>query len=145
MTCVRACGRIHELALPWATPPLTLNSRMHWTARARVVAEVRQTVGWVARAHRIGRHETVRVGLIYTPATRRRRDSDNLAATYKPCVDGLVDAGVVVDDDDLHVVRCWPEIRPPDPSRAGLVLTVAPGRGASPPWHLPSEPERPRS
>ena len=50
----------------------------------------------------------------------------NLTATYKPCVDGLVDAHVVVDDDDLHVQRDWPEIRPVDPARAGLILTVEP-------------------
>lgn len=116
--------RVHELTLPWSTPPLSLNDRQHWSARARTVAEVRETVAWLARAHRIGRHDRIRVGLIYVPACRRVRDSDNLAATYKPCVDGLVDAGVVVDDDDLHVQRAWPEIRPVDPARAGLTLIV---------------------
>ena len=124
----------YELVLPWRTPPLSLNDRHSWPVRARKVAEVRQTTGWLARAARIGVHERIRVQLLYVPAVHRTRDSDNLVATMKPAVDGLVDAGVVADDNDQHVVRGWPEIRAVDPSRAGLVLLVEPltgaGRGA---------------
>lgn len=83
-------------------------------------------MAWLAKVAHIGAHKRVRVTLVYTPATRRTRDSDNLVGTMKPCVDGLVDAGVVADDDDGHVERGWPVIRPADRAAAGLVLLVAP-------------------
>lgn len=119
----------YELPLPWSRPPLSLNQRMHHHARARVVAEVRRTAGWLAKAARIGHHHRVKVELIYTPATRRRRDADNLVAALKPLVDGLVDAGVVADDDDEHVERAMPIITVPDPRCAArLVLVVEPLR-----------------
>lgn len=35
--------------------------------------------------------------------TRRRRDAANMIAMMKPAVDGLVDAGLLVDDDIEHL------------------------------------------
>jgi hypothetical protein len=97
---------------------------MHHHARARVVADVRHTAGWLARAARIPRADRVRVELRYTPRTRRTRDADNLVALLKPLVDGLVDAGVVADDDDEHVERLMPVIAAPNRNAVPLVLVV---------------------
>jgi Holliday junction resolvase RusA-like endonuclease len=33
----------------------------------------------------------------------RRRDRDNLLASFKPGVDAIVDAGLVLDDDSEHL------------------------------------------
>lgn len=114
----------YELVMPWRTPPLSLNQRMHHYARARVVRDVRDTAGWLARAARIPRAERVRVELRYTPRARRRRDADNLVALLKPLVDALVDAGVVADDDDEHVERTMPVITAPSRTAVPLVLVV---------------------
>lgn len=38
-------------------------------------------------------------------ATRRRRDQDNAMAMLKPAYDGIVDAGLVRDDDYEHLKR----------------------------------------
>lgn len=38
-------------------------------------------------------------------AAKRRRDQDNAMAMLKPAYDGLVDAGLVVDDDFDHLKR----------------------------------------
>lgn len=118
----------HVIELPWSKPPLSMNDRDHWAKKAKKVRNVRQTTAWLAKAANLGRHELVRVQLHYRPATRRNRDSDNIAATYKPCVDGVcLDAGLVADDTDEHVVRGWPTIHAPikgEPGRMWLVVEV---------------------
>ncbi len=99
------------LYLPYDRPPLTLNQR--WPSRQAkdsAVAEVRRSVGWVARAARIGRHDHVTVELHYRPGRAGIRDVDNLVATLKPACDGLVDAGLVVDDDPAHMTKLMPVI-----------------------------------
>jgi len=42
-------------------------------------------------------------------ATKRRRDTDNYTAMLKPAYDGLVDAGLLVDDDYEHLKREEPK------------------------------------
>ena len=59
------------------------------------------------------RIETTPWGLIeVTPeffhATKRRRDTDNAMTSLKPAYDGLVDAGLVEDDDPEHMRRMSP-------------------------------------
>lgn len=44
-----------------------------------------------------------RVTALFCYTDRRRRDPDNAAASLKPVMDGLVAAGVLVDDDFRHV------------------------------------------
>ena len=41
---------------------------------------------------------------------KRRRDAHNLMPTLKACIDGFVDAGVLPDDSDAHLVG--PDLRP---------------------------------
>jgi len=101
------------LRLPYVRPPLTLNQRLHWQAKRRLVANVRAAVRVLARSARIPALQRVEVELHYVPPDHRRRDGDNLTATSKPAVDGLVDAGVVPDDDPAHVVHLMPVIDPP--------------------------------
>lgn len=116
---------VYEINLGWGKPPLNMNDRHHWARKARLVAEVRETAGWAVRAANIGRHQRVKIELHYQPRTVRGRDSDNLAATYKPCVDACVDAGVIPDDTDEFVSRDWPTIHPAAASgRVWLVVTV---------------------
>jgi crossover junction endodeoxyribonuclease RusA len=44
-------------------------------------------------------------------ADKRRREVSNYFPTFKACIDGFVDAGVLADDSDAHVIG-------PDPRRA---------------------------
>lgn len=112
------------LRLPWATPPLTLNGRMHWATKARVTAEVRAAVNVLARVARIPLLNHVHVRLHYVPRDGRRRDQDNIVATLKPCLDGLVDARVIPDDTPQHLTWSPPVIDPPDPKDPHLYLTI---------------------
>lgn len=123
---------MHELDLPWPAPPLNLNDRRGRHDHASLVRAVRQDVGTIAQAARMGRHKRVRVTLHYRPgvvmgqkAVRRRRDEDNLQATAKPCCDALVDAGLVPDDIPEHMVKPSPVIHPIVPgARARVWLVV---------------------
>lgn len=114
----------YRLDLPWETPPLNLNDRHSKIVEARRIAAVRRDVGWVAKAARMGTHDRVQVTLNYRPLRSGRRDADNLVATLKPCCDGLVDAGLVVDDIPQHMVKAMPVIHEPDGIRRNLWLDI---------------------
>nr|DAI86618.1 MAG TPA: Endodeoxyribonuclease RusA [Caudoviricetes sp.] len=89
-----------DLKLPWAKPPLSLNDREHWAPRAKKQKAVREASALLARQAGIPRLGTAKVRLVWLVSDRRRRDRENITATLKPAIDGLVDAGVVEDD-------CW--------------------------------------
>lgn len=104
----------HTLWLPYATPPLTANQRLHWAAKARTTADVRRTAMLLARAAKLPQgFEHVTIELHYTPRDRRRRDASNLMPTQKAVVDGLVDAGLVPDDTPEYVTETIPTIDSP--------------------------------
>jgi hypothetical protein len=121
------------IPLSYLKPPLSLNGREHHMVRWRVGKEISGEV--LARCQHAKLPKAipyVAVTLHYLPASARRRDEDNLVATLKPCVDGLVAYGLVADDDSEHVTsrvvigkpgqgayigrqfyRCWLEISEP--------------------------------
>ena len=102
----------YEIDVPlWkGKPPLTMNQRLHWRQRAERTRVTRHAVGIRAVALHLAPADHVSVQLHYASGDNRRRDTDNLVATLKPCVDGLVDAGLVVDDDPAHVTTIMPTI-----------------------------------
>jgi len=82
-------------------------------------AKAAQTKVWRAAAYsaiRIQGDAPILEGLVRITATvhiadKRRREVSNLFPTFKACIDGFVDAGILADDSDAHVVG-------PDPRRA---------------------------
>lgn len=92
--------------------PLAANDHWHWRTLAGHAAAIRAGVAWNAKNVGIPHCDHISVGLHYAPGDNRRRDPSNLMATQKPAVDGLVDAGVVEDDDPLHVTEHMPVIHP---------------------------------
>jgi crossover junction endodeoxyribonuclease RusA len=110
-------SRSWTIRLPWTAPPASANDRDHWRVKAKKVAEIRETAergllstttSWLACNH-------IRVGLLYVPRDRRRRDPDNLVVPlFKALVDGIVDAGIVPDDTPRYVTREFPVIAEPD-------------------------------
>jgi len=61
-------------------------------------------------APRLGLDGLVRITATVHITDKRRREVSNLFPTFKACIDGFVDAGVLADDSDAHVVG-------PDPRR----------------------------
>lgn len=112
-----------EITLPWTKPPLTLNQRhKHWSIPARWTETLRATACLLARQARIPAMAACTVTLVYHPVDRRRRDEDNIYPTLKALADGIVDAGVVLDDTPNYMGKACliGEIRRP----AQLVLVV---------------------
>ena len=115
----------HEIELPLhkGKPPLTLNQRLHWYEKARRTSLIRNAAAWSAKALNLGTCEHISVTLHYATGDERRRDADNLVATMKPAVDGLVDARIVIDDDPTHVTTIMPTIHN-GPGKRRLWITI---------------------
>lgn len=100
--------------LPWATPPLSMNDRMHWATKARITAGIRRDTHMLADDSQLPRGlDHVTVALHYRPRDRRRRDADNLVPILKACCDGLTDYGLVPDDTPELMHKHMPVIEEP--------------------------------
>lgn len=62
-----------------------------------------------------------RLNLTFIFPEHRRRDRDNLLASFKPGLDGIVDAGLLLDDDAEHLEIGKVDILV-DPDRAPLTI-----------------------
>lgn len=81
----------------------TANRTRYWRQLTRAVLDAGSHAHggpWQGRAH---------VVITFSWPDRRRRDVGNLFPTCKAIVDGIRDAGVLVEDDDDHVLG--PDIR----------------------------------
>ena len=96
------------IRLPWTTPPLNANQRLHWAHKAKLTKQIRNAVTLLARD--VPFLDRIQVRLDWVVTDKRRRDEDNLFPTFKACIDGLVDADVVPDDTSDFVVREHPRI-----------------------------------
>jgi len=99
------------------------NQRLHRMAVAKLTRLWRQAghdaaarYGWEPYAGKV--HI---VAHIYKPRGGRY-DPNNLWPTVKACVDGIVDSGLLVDDDHLHVEG--PDMRHGGKGAAALVFTI---------------------
>jgi hypothetical protein len=122
----------YRINLPWPRPLLNHNHRINRWARATITATIREDVWKLAKAAKIPPCDRITVQLHYAPGRRGKQDPMNWTATSKPAIDGLVDAGIVVDDDTEHVHEDTPKIHfPPEPGpRCWLVIT--PGKADQP-------------
>ncbi|HEY9251577.1 MAG TPA: hypothetical protein VIP06_02880 [Nocardioides sp.] len=119
-------ARHWTLTLPYQTPPLTLNMRLHHKAKWRLEQQLQADAMVLARAAKVPACERISVELHWRPRARRARDGDNLFATIKPLVDGIRKAGVISDDDSTRVVHRNPVIHPPESAapHGGLWLVI---------------------
>lgn len=87
--------------------PWTANSERQWhfQKRARMVRDARQRWHWLALAARVPKLEQISIEA--TPLAKDRRWRPDVAACYptvKAAIDGIVDAGIIEDDDDRHLI-----------------------------------------
>lgn len=111
-------GRVWIVDLP-ALQPLSLNARLHWSARHRLTKAWRNQAALCIRAAAVPRLTHAHVEVHVSPPDRRRRDADNLVLTQKTIVDALRDTGVLADDTPNHVTYGVPIIHDPTERRPG--------------------------
>jgi Holliday junction resolvase RusA-like endonuclease len=89
----------YVVALPAGLPLLNANGRVHWRTRARITKTLREAACVVAKQQRIPRLSRVEMTLVLHPHDKRPRDAHNWFPSFKAAIDGIVDAGVLVDDN----------------------------------------------
>tara|TARA_R100001086_G_scaffold23425_3_gene11124 strand:+ start:773 stop:1126 length:354 start_codon:yes stop_codon:yes gene_type:complete len=84
---------------------LSPNKRLHYMALYQAKREAKDEA--MALVLQQGRPKTpygkAHVTITWIAKDKRRRDTDNLFASMKPYIDGLVDSGLLTDDDAMHV------------------------------------------
>src|SRR5271163_2475625 len=95
------CSYIMELTVGMQL--MNANDREHWSKRARVSSLIRTTARSQCKGIPKGLLK-VKIRAIYYAPDNRRRDVSNLFPSVKAAVDGMVDAGVIKDDNDKYVV-----------------------------------------
>ncbi len=100
---------MYVLNLPDRAYP-SLNTRKDKRWDGPVLKAWRSTAALLAKTEGIPALHRPTVRLHFYPGDNRRRDRINLALVHKAVVDGLVDAGVVVDDDPDHLDEQMPQI-----------------------------------
>lgn len=106
------------IALGWPAELISANDRHHHQQRARLVKAWRWHAYQKAADLEIDEpYLRARVIVHYRFKDNRRREVSNLQPTSKAILDGLVDAGLLPDDDDVHCVgpdnrREWPNGEP---------------------------------
>ncbi|MGW5529462.1 hypothetical protein [Streptomyces xanthochromogenes] len=114
-----------QLALPPGTLLINANQNLHWRKRAELVKSIRHTARAIARQAKLPALERAHVFYVFHPDTRgaRRRDSGNWSPSAKAAIDGMVDAGVLPDDNHTRLLGPDPRIGPPI-ARSQLVLHI---------------------
>lgn len=118
--------RTFTIALPPGMRLLNANDRRHWAEKGRITRDLRKAAWACSRNAGIPALLKCSVTCEYQPPLNgRHRDADNLAAAFKPVIDGaLTDAGVLVSDDSRYLISVTYKVGEPYP-RGRLVLHVA--------------------
>lgn len=113
-----------QVELPPGLELPNANQRLHHLQKARLVRALREAAFLAARAANAPTLQRAHVFYTVHPDTaRRRRDPGNWAPAAKAAIDGLVDAGVLPDDNSTRLLG--PDPRLGHPVRGTqLVLTV---------------------
>ena len=95
MTC-------QQILLPWPAKALSPNARGHWSQKSRAAKAYRmQCFLFAKKAGLVAPAGRILLQLEFLPPNARRRDDDNLLASFKAGRDGLADALGI--DDSLFV------------------------------------------
>lgn len=97
---------IAELTVTAPAPLLTLNRErtLHWAKRAVVVKLWRDAANVLARAAKLPQFDRADVVFEIHQAKGLLADATAHHPVTKAVLDGLIDAGVLVDDDPAHVL-----------------------------------------
>ena len=102
--------------LPWPPKELSPNGRKHWAEVAKIKGKYKVTCGlWLLPYRRMIKGK-IPVSITFRPPDRRRRDLDNMIASFKAGQDAI--AHMVGIDDYLF----RPAVKVGEPVRHGIVF-----------------------
>ena len=120
----------YVVTLPAGMKLLNANDRVHWRTRARITKALREAAGYSARAAQIPQLDRATIQAVLHPHDKRRRDAHNWYPSFKAAIDGIVDAGVLPDDNGKHLIKV--EVVLGTPVRhTQIALHITPTGGAS--------------
>lgn len=107
-------------------PFLSLNQRMHYREKSAKTSKIRAEACKAAKAQPFFPFRKVRLRVIFHAPDKRRRDfvSGNWSPTIKAALDGLTDARVWPDDNDLVITEMCLVTGPVSPKKPRLVIQV---------------------
>ncbi|MFI8792626.1 hypothetical protein [Streptomyces sp. NPDC055105] len=116
--------RTWRLELPVNTQLINANQNIHYRRKAELIKALRNTAWATARQHKLPALQRAHIYYVIHPDTKtRRRDPGNWSPSAKAAVDGIVDAGILPDDNRDHLLG--PDPRIGDPVKGGqLVLWI---------------------
>lgn len=103
---------------------VSANARDHWAVKAAKTKAWREAAATHAQAANIPLLHRVHFTCEPRWTTRKRRDALNIAPTIKAVIDGIVDAGVIVDDADEYVTGVEVRNGPAAKGVARLRITI---------------------
>ena len=83
--------------------PPSLNARVHWAMRSKWVREFCEESFYAFKKAHVPNLGRATLTIINNAV--QVSDYDNLAASAKPLIDGMILAGVLVEDDPEHLVE----------------------------------------
>ena len=130
--------------LPYRRIPFSLNDRPAPHERNRINTEIKTTAFVMAKKAGVPPLAAVTIELVYYPGRNAKVDGENLAPTLKACIDGLVIAKILPDDNSERVLsaRCRAVIRRNDPydcSTPRMVLVIQDASALAPLPNYPPE------
>jgi hypothetical protein len=125
----------YRIELPAGTDLLNANQRPHHRVKAALTKEIREAACVMTRHAKVPRLERVHVLYVVHPTSiARRRDPGNWAPSAKAAVDGMVDAGVLEDDNSTRLLG--PDPRLGTPVKGGQLVLIVTDISDLPDWHL---------
>lgn len=114
------------IKLPLPDKSLSPNARVHWSKKSKAT-KVARLLARLTTLNALHPHDgpqwpKASVQCTFTFPDKRRRDLDNIAASTKQMLDGIADAGVVLNDYDFRPLP--PIVTEPDKSAIGVVVTI---------------------
>lgn len=111
------------ITLPWPSPALSPNARLHWRAKVGPKAGAKRVAAWStvaatgfhAKRDALKGDDKIAVRIVFYPPDKRHRDADNMVASIKAALDGVADALAINDR------RFMPSFIFEEPERPGRV------------------------
>lgn len=86
-------------------PSLNSWTRWHWAKKNRIKKDWVEEIGWLVKTKAKQKYEKALVEIIYYFDNKHKRDKDNYAPKF--IMDGLVEAGVITDDNTDDIFLNW--------------------------------------